>query len=171
MVVATQLVVIYATRSKILRRKIIPDNDAQLAVHRAGPGESRLLLPLSEAYDDAACCAAIAAASGYPPPSARCAIIDGDGNVIGVCNADPELDRHPAGLLVAHDIARAGDRWEDGVFTRRYAVVSSTTNRVTAIVHLPLGGFVPPSDGLLLEAGNRQVGDAIRPKAFVRTQP
>jgi hypothetical protein len=37
---ATQLAVFYATGSKILRRKIIPDSDAQLALHQPGPGES-----------------------------------------------------------------------------------------------------------------------------------
>jgi hypothetical protein len=116
MAFATQLVVIYATESKILRRKIIVDEDSQLDVHQPGPGESRLLLPLSAPYDDPACRAAIAAATGAVPPSGRCCVLDGDGNVVGVCNADPALDTHPAGQLVADDLAGPGDRYHDGVF-------------------------------------------------------
>jgi hypothetical protein len=106
---ATQLVVIYATDSGILRRKIIPDNDAQLALHQPGPGESRLLLPLQQPYDDAACRAAIAAATGGESQSSRCCVIDHRGQVIGVCSADPALDRHPGGRLILHETAGIGD--------------------------------------------------------------
>ena len=105
---ATQLAVFYATGSKILRRKVIPDNDAQLARHRPGPGESRLLLPLDQPYDDMAC----RAATGVIPPSGRCCIVDADGYVIATCNADPALDTHPLGRLVMHDTAAPGDRIE-----------------------------------------------------------
>jgi len=109
---ATQLAVFYATGSKILRRKVIPGNDAQLALHQPGPGESRLLLPLDQPYDDAACRAAIATATGMLPPSGRCCIVDADGYVIATCNADPALDTHPLGRLVMHDTAAPGDRIE-----------------------------------------------------------
>src|SRR5689334_15347423 len=105
MTVATRLVVIFASSSKILRRKIFVDDDSQLDLHQPGPGESRLVLPLSAPFDDAACRAAIAAATGVEPPSGRCCIIDGDGKVVGLCNADPALDTHPAGQLVTHDWA------------------------------------------------------------------
>ena len=57
---ATQLAVFYATASKILRRKVIPDDDAQLRTLPAPSGESMLLMPLALPYDDAACRAAIA---------------------------------------------------------------------------------------------------------------
>jgi hypothetical protein len=97
MTVATRLVVIYATRSKILRRKIILDDESQLGLHQPGPGESLLLLPLSAPFDDASCRAAITAATRAEPLTVRCCIIDAGGNVVGVCNADPALDTHPAG--------------------------------------------------------------------------
>ena len=116
---ATQLVVIYATASGILRRKIIPDKDSQLALHLPGPGESRLLMPLAQPYDDDACRTAIAAATGVTPASGRCCIVDECGNVVGVCQADPALDAHPAGTLVASDHAGPGDRYVAGVFNRR----------------------------------------------------
>ena len=54
MILATRLV-IYATDSKILRRKIILDDESQLELHQPGPGESQLLLPLSAPFDDATC--------------------------------------------------------------------------------------------------------------------
>jgi len=119
MILATRLVVIYATRSKILRRKIILDDESQLDLHQPGPGESRLLLPFSAPFDDAACRAAIAVATGAEPLSGRCCIIDPGGDVVGVCNADPALDTHPTGQLVAHDFACPGDRYENGVFKQK----------------------------------------------------
>jgi hypothetical protein len=64
MTAATQLAVFYATDSKILRRKVIPNDEAQLEVLSAAPGESMLLLPLARPYDDASCRAAIASATG-----------------------------------------------------------------------------------------------------------
>jgi hypothetical protein len=108
---ATRLAVFYATASKILRRKVIPGNDAQLALHQPGPGESRLLMPLDRSYDDSACRAAIAAATGVAPPSGRCVIVDDCGLVIGTCDADPAIDVHPLGRLVAHETAGPGDHF------------------------------------------------------------
>jgi len=107
---ATHLAVFYATESKILRRKVIPDNDAQLKLHQPGPGESRLLMPLNRPYDDAACRAAITAATGATPPSGRCCVVDADGYVVGKSNADPAIDVHPLGRLIAHETAGPGDR-------------------------------------------------------------
>jgi len=45
---ATHLAVIYATNSKVLRRKVIPDNDAQLYNLIVQRGESLLLIPLDQ---------------------------------------------------------------------------------------------------------------------------
>ena len=124
MTLASRLVVIYAARSKILRRKIILDDESRLDLHRPGPGESLLLLPSSAPFDDASCRAAIAAATGVEPLAGRCCIIDVGGNVVGVCNADPALDTHPACQLIAHEVARPGDRFEAGVFKQK-AIVSA----------------------------------------------
>lgn len=158
---ATQLAVFYATGSKILRRKVIPDNDAQLALHQSEPGESRLLMPLDRLYDDAACRAAIAAATGVTPPSGRCCVVDSTGKVTGVCNADPALDTHPAGSLIASDIAGPGDSHVAGRFVRHYAVVSTATNTVTAIQQLPVGARTAPLGCYLVPAGSHQVGDLL----------
>jgi hypothetical protein len=118
--IATHLAVFYATDSKILRRKVIPDDDRALAQLCAEPGESVLLLPLSRPYDDAACRAAIAEATDCTPPSGRCCASDKSGNVIAVCNADPALDLHPQGQLVANGIAVPGDRYVTGAFSRPF---------------------------------------------------
>lgn len=158
---ATQFAVFYSTASKILRRKVIPDRDAQLAAHLPGPGESRLLLPLAQPSDDDACRAAIAAATGVAPPSGRCAVVDGGGDVVEVCNADPELDAHPLGALVASDLAGPGDRCVGGRFLRRYAVVDTVTNRVTALTFLPLANPASPEGGRLAPAGSWQIGDVV----------
>jgi hypothetical protein len=85
---------------------------------RAEPGESVLLLPLTRPYDDAACRAAIGEATGCEPPSGRCCVVDKSGNVVAVCNADPALDLHPQGQLVANENAVPGDIYISGVFSR-----------------------------------------------------
>jgi hypothetical protein len=118
MPIATHLAVFYATDSKILRRKVIPDDDMALAQLRAEPGESVLLFPLTRPYDDAACRAAIADATGCTPPSGRCCVVDKSGNMVEVCNADPALDLHPQGQLVASEVAMPGDRFVSGAFSR-----------------------------------------------------
>jgi hypothetical protein len=168
---STQLVVIYATGSKILRRTIIPDDDFQLAVHQPGPGESRLLLPRAASHDDASCRAAIAVATGVIPPSGRCCIVDAAGTVIGVCNADPELDAHPAGRLIAHDIAEPRDRHEDGIFKRKYAVIDRASNKVAATVYLPLGNITAPTAGFFVSASDHKVGGVMPDNAVSSPSP
>ncbi|MGC2204015.1 MAG: hypothetical protein WA633_28205 [Stellaceae bacterium] len=116
MTVATHLAVFFATDSKILRRKVIPDDDGELAQLRPEPGESMLLLPVARPFDDAACRAAIAEATGCKPPSGRCCVLDESGDVVAICNADPALDTHPQGQLIANEHARPGDRYIGGVF-------------------------------------------------------
>jgi len=138
MAFVTRLVVIYATGSKILRRKIFVDDDSHLDLHQPGAGESRLLLLLSGPFDDAACRAAIAAATGVEPPSGRCCIVDDEGSVVGVCNADPALDAHPAGQLVAHDLAGPGDRYRYGVFIRDYAIADDSSRQASTSAWLPI---------------------------------
>jgi hypothetical protein len=140
MTTATRFAVFYATVSKVLRRIVIPDHDSQLAALSVPPGERMMLLPLAQPPDDASWRATIAAAAGVPTSSGRCCIIDGGGDVIGTCNADPALDSHQRGQLVASDHAGPGDRYLDGTFLRRYAVVSSATNTVATTAWLPIPG-------------------------------
>src|SRR6516162_6000349 len=113
---ATKLAVLYATESKILRRKVIPDEDEQLRRLTVPAGESVLWMRLDQPHDDASCRAAIAAATGVVPPSGRCCVVNAAARVVA---ADPALDVHPQGRLVASENAEPGDRFAGGVFVRQ----------------------------------------------------
>jgi hypothetical protein len=171
MTLGTRLVVIYATRSKILRRKIILDNEAQLDLHQPGPGESRLLLPLSSPFDDASCRAAIVAATGEVPPAGRCCIIDSGGNVVGLCNADPALDMHPAGQLIAHDTAGPGDQYEGGVFKRKNAIPDNATRKGSRLVCLLLDNPLAFEASSLASAARYDIGDPVGQKDVASARP
>jgi hypothetical protein len=171
MTIATRLIVIYATRSKILRRKIILDDESQLDLHRPGPGESLLLLPLSAPFDDASCRAAIAAATGAEPLTGRCCIVDAAGNVVGVCNADPALDTHPAGQLIAHDVAGPEERYEDGVFRRKNAVADNATGKGSRLTHVPLDNPTAAEASALAPASRYEMGDGVCHKDVASARP
>ena len=98
-------------------------SDAELERLQLPPGESMLLLPLARPYDDASCRAAIATATGVTPPGGRCCIVNESGDIIDVCNADPALDSHPRGKIVASECAGPGDRYIGGAFLRQGAEV------------------------------------------------
>jgi hypothetical protein len=138
MIRASRLAVFYRTDSKILRRKVIADFDAELAELHPAPGESLLLLPLDRLHDDASCRAAIAAETGVSPPSGRCCIINRTGDVIAVCNADPAIDTHSDGLVVASDNAGPGDRYVAGVFLRQHRVTPRLSEAIASTIWLPL---------------------------------
>lgn len=171
MTVANRVVVIYATRSKILRRKIILDDESQLGLHQPGPGESLLLLPLSAPFDDASCRAAIAAATGAESLAVRCCIIDAGGNVVGVCNADPALDTHPAGQLIAHDVAGPGDRYEGGVFKRKNAIADNATRKSSRLVRLPLDNSVAFEASSVAPTSRYEIGDTVCRKDVASARP
>ena len=135
---ASRLAVFYRTDSKILRRKVIPDFDAQLDGLRPASGESMLLLPLSRPHDDTSCRAAIADATGVSPPSGRCCVINRLGDVVAVCNADPIVDTYSDGLVVASDNAGPGDRYVDGVFLRQYRITAPSSEPLGSTVWLPV---------------------------------
>ena len=97
-------------------------DDMAVAQLRPEPGESVLLLPLTRPYDDAACRAAIAETTSCKPPSGRCCVVDKSGTVVAVCNADPALDLHPQGQLVANENAVPGDRFISGAFSRPFEI-------------------------------------------------
>jgi hypothetical protein len=171
MTLASRLVVIYATCSKILRRKIILDDESQLDLHQPGPGESLLLLPLPAPFDDAPCRAAIAAATGAEPLAGRCCIIDAGGNVVGVCNADPALDTHPAGQLIAHDVAGPGYRYEGEVFKRENELADNATRRRSTLPHLALDSPVALKASSLALTGRYEICDTVGQKDVASARP
>jgi hypothetical protein len=154
MTIATQLAVFFAADSKILRRKLIPDDDAQLEGLTAPHGERMILLPLARSYDDASCRAAIAAATGVTPPTGRCCVVDTSGEVIGVCNADPARDVDARDRVIASSNAGLGDRYVGSLFLRRRVVISTSPDEVASPAWLPIddpatspaGPDQPPSE-------------------------
>ena len=131
---ATKLAVLYATESKILRRKVIPDDDEQLRRLIIPVGESVLWMRLDQPHDDASCRAAIAAATGVVPPSGRCCVVNVAERVVAVCNADPALDVHPQGRLVASENAEPGDSFVVGVLVRQSRTATNSVITIVATV-------------------------------------
>ena len=97
-------------------------------------GENVLWIPLDLPYDDASCRTALAAATGVVPPSGRCCVVDDDGVVIAVCNADPALDTHPRGRLIASDNAQPGDRFLSGKAVAEFGTMTDSAIAVVATV-------------------------------------
>jgi len=114
---------------------VIPDEDEQLRRLIVPAGESVLWMRLDQPHDDASCCAAIAAATGVVPPSGRCCVVNVAERVVAVCNADPALDVHPQGRLVANENAEPGDRFVGGVFVRQSR--AATNSAITIVATVP----------------------------------
>lgn len=96
---ATSIGIIYGADSGIVRRIVIPDEDAQLAGH-VGPGEALLTIPRAAPHDVISVTAAVAKATGKDIPDSRCAVIDKAGVVVEMIHADPALD-----AVDGHDLA------------------------------------------------------------------
>lgn len=118
---ATKIGIVYARGSGILRRWIVPDNDADLiASHPVSSGEAMILVDRANVPGDPALAQAfvenaITRVTGKPVPSARCAIVDKDGNVVGSQMADPALDNVPGKTLMLHADAVPGWKTVAGV--------------------------------------------------------
>lgn len=139
----TQCAVFYATASKHLRFKVLPDDDADLTRLQAPVGHSVLLTatvatPRGQGCpDDATCRQLIAMHTGTAVLAGnadRCCVIDGTNTVIGVIKADPALDTVPGHILILHGLADIGDTWTGTAFQRRYAIASGTTGIVASVV-------------------------------------
>ncbi len=97
----SKAVIIYASASKIVRRIFTSDDDAALvAVNRAGPGETSLLVDRGQKFDLSDARAAIKAQTGIDSPDLCCAILDQNNKVEHVICADPALDTVPGKTVV-----------------------------------------------------------------------
>jgi hypothetical protein len=133
-VAKTSAKLIYGIKNGTLRRVIIPDHDdSELNAWPAGTGEDSVLIPVASAKDDKTLKDAVKTKTGKDAPTGVCALVDGTGVVISKIMADPDLDTHPAGSLVASDVANVGDKYDGKIFTRLLATVDSTTFIVTDI--------------------------------------
>lgn len=93
--------VVYATGSKMIRRIIVTDDESSLDKRHIGRGESLLVADKSGGTSLDTARAAVKAATGVDPPDPQCAVVDGDGQVVNVIKADPEIDRVDGLLLVS----------------------------------------------------------------------
>jgi hypothetical protein len=120
---ATKIGIVYARGSGILRRWIVPDNDADLiASHPVSPGEAMILtdaalIPKDPALAQAFVENAITRVTGKAVPSPRCAVINALGSVESVIMADPALDNVPGKTLMLHADAVPGWKMVAGALT------------------------------------------------------
>ena len=119
----TKVGIVYSRNSKIVRRICYRDDDAHLSSLNLHPleavhiTESAILHSHAERLGSAA--VHIAAQSVIKEvhgidsiPSARTCVIDAQGNVVDVIMADAEVDTIPDHILVHHDKAAVGWRWD-----------------------------------------------------------
>ena len=107
--------VIYANGSKILRRVVFSnDPEYDFSIH-LGPGESMLEIP-TDVQGLPALTSKVEQATGIKPKSPRCAVIDQNGDVVGITCADPELDNIPDKILVSSEDAKVGWKWDGTKF-------------------------------------------------------
>src|SRR5207244_10255297 len=94
-VMATKFGIVYGTATKIIRRFVEPDDDADLSSIVLKPGEALLQLPLAD--HPIITVAALQSMIGPPSHSGRCAKIamdatGGTGTVVEIIRADPTVD-------------------------------------------------------------------------------
>ena len=170
---ATMIGIVYTAANKVHRGFIVPDNDAELDnpwhVHL---GEKLIKVSLASVTFPITLQFLknqIALAEQVVPsavPSGRCVVVDAQGNVAAVAMADPALDTHPAGTLMAHNSATFGWNWNGASWTKPYAVVDQNTLKVVqAAVMLDATNPVPPNVGqILIDNPNLKIGDPIPAK-------
>lgn len=97
---AAVFAIIYAEKTKAIRRIIVPDNEKELPGFFVAPGETMLVCRDSE-YDLDTCNILVELATGVAPASSECAVVDPLTNrVLEFLHADPELDTLPGKTLV-----------------------------------------------------------------------
>lgn len=127
---ATTCLLIYSTAGRICRRLHIPDTDAEIATpaELLQPGESSVSFSLTQLQNFVSLTNSLGHelhrhALAYhlnvdisQIPTGRCAVVDGNGNVVGVMMADPALDSVPGYTLIASDVAGNGWIWNGTAF-------------------------------------------------------
>lgn len=133
----TSIGLVIASGSKILRRVIVPDDDVELENRsHVQPGEMLIRYPADAPRDLESLKSAVQTATGVLPPSARTAVVNANGDVVGLCLADPALDKIDGHMLVLSDEAHIGWRHSNGKFQAPYAIVDRNSSRVTEIRYL-----------------------------------
>lgn len=111
--------IIYSSRSKIPRRIVISEQDADHS-HHVQDGESGISVGVRVEHDDHARWI-VAARHGVEVttiPSGRCAIVDDNGIVVNLVMGDPAIDTSDAGKIIFSDTANVGDVWDGKTFSK-----------------------------------------------------
>jgi hypothetical protein len=109
---------VYSIATGQIRRYYYPTDDSQIATYPLLPGEaivsiSRGPYPNAAAWQTAVT-TAVTNAAGKAPGNPRCAMIDANGNVVGVIMADPSIDSVSGMTLVNTTVADVGWTWTIG---------------------------------------------------------
>lgn len=117
---------VYGCDSGLLRRTIVP-GPGERPVAGLAPGECLMAADRARLADlsEQTAAATIAAATGKTPTTSRAVIVAGN-VVVGAIKADPAIDSVPNALLLLHEEAMPGDKYDGKDFTRTYAVVDNT---------------------------------------------
>lgn len=96
----TKVVIVYSPGQARRRTVILPDDDSQVPVHtrNIAPGEAVLVGTLTD-YRRYGPDVMLERYTGRKAQADRCAVINHAGYVVGIIQADPVIDRHPAGRL------------------------------------------------------------------------
>lgn len=96
----TQAVIVYSVSQGVRRRLVLPNDDAQIAMHAANvaPGEAALVVRLSD-LRAVGPDALLVRLLGHKTTTDRCAVINAAGVVVAVIHADPSIDHDPRGRL------------------------------------------------------------------------
>lgn len=106
----SNVTVIYAQGTKVIRRINVSDDDVPRAI--AGPGETALAVPFDtySQSNDAQLRAYVASKIGAAGPD-RCVEVDAKGRVVAIYHADPVLDRpfSSGNVMELHALANVGN--------------------------------------------------------------
>ena len=120
--------VIHSEKSKLVRRVIATDAHWTLPDH-VGEGEALYVFETSADVADNAHITQIhdkfyeeMGLTEETKPNPRCALVDANGMVTNMIMADPEIDKHPEGeVIAAPDDVAINDKWDGKKFLHRHA--------------------------------------------------
>jgi hypothetical protein len=93
--------VVYSINQARVRQWIVPDDDKELENYQVQPGEGFFTYPAKLGHTTATINAQVKAVTGRDPEDDHCAIVAADGSIVALVKADPSIDRHPDGDVIA----------------------------------------------------------------------
>lgn len=99
---ASKIGVVYSIAQARVRQWIVPDYDKELDnYHQVQPGEGFLTYPAKLGHAAATVNAQVKAVTGRDPDDDHCAVVAADGSIVALVKADPSIDKHPDGDVIA----------------------------------------------------------------------